>query len=66
MKIIRLDVGDVIGLKKNHPCSANAFDFKVLTIGSDIKIRCMNCGREATVARVKLEKNIKTVNLERP
>ena len=48
-------------MKKNHPCSKSAFDFRILTLGSDIKIKCIACGRETTVPRLKLEKNIKTV-----
>jgi len=62
MKIIRIAEGDVIGMKKNHPCSPDAREFRVIRTGSDIKISCLNCGREVTVPRVKLEKSIKTVN----
>lgn len=52
-------------MKKNHPCSVNAFDFKVMMTGSDIKICCLSCGRETVVPRVKLEKSIKAVNSEK-
>ena len=33
----------------------------VLRIGSDVRVRCPGCGRDVTVPRVKLEKNIKSV-----
>ena len=52
-------VGDVIVMKKKHPCSSDRFD--VLRVGMDFKIRCTVCGREVMVPRVKIEKNIKKV-----
>jgi len=45
-------------MKKPHPCGEH--EFEVLRVGSDIKIKCVSCGREVTVPRVKLEKNIKS------
>lgn len=54
-----VQVGDVIQVKKNHPCGANRFD--VLRVGMDFKIRCTGCGREVMVPRAKIEKNIKKI-----
>ena len=59
MRIIKLDVGDTLEMKKQHPCGAKLFT--VLRVGSDIRIRCQNCGHDVTVPREKLEKNIKKV-----
>ena len=59
MKIIRFMPGDVLVMKKKHPCGGDRFD--VLRVGSDIRVRCQNCGRDVTVPRVKLEHNIKEV-----
>ncbi len=61
MEIKKFAIGDVLVMKKPHACGKKAVNFLVLTLGSDIKIRCLACGREVTVARVKLEKNIKNV-----
>lgn len=52
-------VGDILEMKKNHPCGGKTF--KVLRIGSDIKISCEQCSRSLTLERVKLEKMIKKV-----
>lgn len=52
-------VGDKLVMKKNHPCGSNEFD--VLRIGIDFRIRCVGCGREVMVPRVKVEKNIKRI-----
>lgn len=59
MRIVKLDVGDTLEMKKQHPCGGKIFT--VLRVGSDIRIRCQNCGHDVTVAREKLEKNIKKV-----
>ena len=49
-------VGDKLIMKKNHPCGSN--EFEVLRIGMDFRIRCLGCGREVMVPRVKAEKQI--------
>ena len=54
-------VGDIHVMKKDHACGRNAKKFTVMRIGSDIRIVCNNCGRDITVPRIKLEKNIKSV-----
>lgn len=59
MKILKLDVGNLIELNKPHPCGGNLF--KILRVGSDVRIVCQNCGRDVTLPREKLEKNIKTI-----
>lgn len=61
MEIKQFAVGDVLFMKKNHACSANAKEMAVLMTGSDIKVRCVSCGREMIIPRVKLEKNIKRI-----
>ena len=56
---MKLNIGDIIQTKKNHPCGDNRL--KVERTGSDIKVTCLGCGREMILPRVKLEKNIKRV-----
>ena len=52
-------VGDILVMKKQHPCGENTF--LVLRSGMDFRIRCTGCGREVMVPRVKAEKNIKSI-----
>ena len=66
MNIIKLCENDIITLRKNHPCEKKAYDFKVLMVGSDIKIQCVKCLRTVIVPRIKLEKNIRLINTEPP
>ncbi len=59
VQIVKIEAGDVLHMKKKHPCGAQ--DFTVLRVGSDLRIRCNGCGHDVTVPREKLEKNIKKV-----
>lgn len=59
MQIIKFEEGDLLEMKKSHPCGAK--EMLVKRTGSDIRVVCIGCGRDVTVPRVKLEKNIKKV-----
>ena len=52
-------VGDTLKMKKKHPCGG--FDFLVTRSGMDFKLRCLTCGRDVEIPRVKAEKNIKKI-----
>ncbi len=54
--------GDVLTMKKSHPCGSNKM--RVLRSGMDFKLRCEGCGREFMIIRSKAEKNIKSVNTD--
>lgn len=57
MEIIKIQIGDKLELKKPHPCGSSSF--LVLRVGSDIRMVCEGCGRDITVDRIKIEKQIK-------
>ena len=57
MQIIHLNVGDILELKKPHPCGEKRF--RVGRIGSEVRIICLGCGRDLMLDRVKLEKSIR-------
>jgi hypothetical protein len=59
MQILKINVGDTLELKKQHPCGCKLF--RVMRVGSEIRIVCENCGRDLVLDRVKLEKAIKSV-----
>lgn len=58
--IPRFSVGDTLEMKKKHPCGS--FEFAVVRTGSDIRMICKGCGRDLTLPREKLEKNIKKIH----
>ena len=55
-------VGDVLVMKKPHPCGSK--EWEVLRIGADFKLRCRGCGHEVMGARSKFEKSIRQVQRE--
>ena len=56
---MKIQVNDVLKLKKNHPSGSQ--EWLVLRIGMDFKIRCQGCGHEVMLPRSKVEKNIRKV-----
>lgn len=65
VQIIRMRVGDTLELKKPHPCGEKKF--RVMRVGSEVRIVCIGCGRDMVLDRVKLEKAIrKLIPAEEP
>ncbi|MGN0530850.1 MAG: DUF951 domain-containing protein [Eubacterium sp.] len=54
-----LKLHDIVIMKKPHPCGSK--EFELLRLGVDYKFRCLGCGREFMVPRIKAQKNIKGV-----
>lgn len=54
-----LQVGDVIQLKKPHPCGAA--NWTVIRLGSDVVLYNADCDRKITLTRSKLNKNLKRI-----
>ena len=59
IEILKINAGDVLELKKPHPCGNKLF--KVIRVGSDVRIVCLECGRDMTLDRIKLEKATKKI-----
>jgi hypothetical protein len=54
-----LALGDILKLKKPHPCGSD--DWQVIRLGADIGIQCQGCGHRVLMERRDLTKRIKTV-----
>ena len=54
-----LRVGDIVKLKKKHPCGG--YHWEISRTGIDIGLRCLCCGRKVLVPRVKIERNIRLI-----
>lgn len=52
-------LGDVVQMKKQHPCGS--YDWEIIRLGADIKIKCVGCGRIVMLPRVKFQKGIKKI-----
>lgn len=51
------EVGEVLKLKKAHPCGGDRF--KVVKSASDVKIECVKCGHCLIMEIDRLKKSIK-------
>ncbi len=54
MKRVEVRTGDVVALKKAHPCGANAWE--VIRVGMDIGLSCSGCGRRVRLPRSDFER----------
>ncbi|MPZ15765.1 MAG: DUF951 family protein [Chloroflexi bacterium] len=59
---VDIRIGDVIRLRKPHPCGGS--DWTVVRIGADIGLRCRTCNHRILLARSEVERRI-TAFLER-
>ena len=53
------NLGDIVEMKKTHPCGTN--NFEIIRIGADIKIKCVGCGRIVIIPRRKFQKDAKKI-----
>ncbi len=56
---MKLLVGDVVKMRKSHPCGGT--EWEILRVGMDIRIKCLTCGRVVMLSRVNFEKGIKAI-----
>lgn len=50
-------MGDVVRLRKQHPCGG--FEWQVVRLGADIGIVCQTCQRRVLLSRREFEKRVK-------
>lgn len=53
------NLGNIVEMKKGHPCGAN--EWEIVRLGADIKIKCVNCGRVVMISRIDFNKKIKKI-----
>lgn len=52
-------VGDRVRLRKGHPCGSS--DWEIMRTGMDFRIKCLGCGHQVMLPRIKFEKSVKAV-----
>ncbi len=55
--IMEILLGDVVRLRKVHPCGG--YEWEVVRLGADIGIRCRTCARRVLLGRSVFEKRVK-------
>ena len=56
--VMDIELGDVVRLKKVHPCGG--YDWEVVRLGADIGIKCLKCERRILLTRSVFERRVKS------
>ncbi|HOA81491.1 MAG TPA: DUF951 domain-containing protein [Defluviitaleaceae bacterium] len=56
---MKFNIGDIVEMKKPHPCGENKWE--ILRVGIDFRIRCLGCKHLVMLPRAKFEKRVKKV-----
>ena len=51
---MNIEIGQKVTLKKQHPCGG--YDWEIVRVGADVKIKCLTCGHVVMLSREKLKK----------
>ena len=62
MNQYQYEVGDIVKLKKPHPCGSH--EWEILRVGADFRLKCTGCGHQMMVTRKQEAKN--TRGLRKP
>ena len=54
---MEIKLGDVVRLKKRHPCGG--YQWQVTRLGADIGINCLTCRRRVLLERAVYERRVK-------
>lgn len=54
---MKLQIGDVIKMKKSHPCGTN--EWELMRVGMDIRLKCRGCGHQVMLPRKQVEKSFR-------
>ena len=56
---MEIHVGDIVKLKKQHPCGS--FEWDIIREGADFRLRCRGCSHQVMLSRKDLEKRVKEI-----
>ena len=55
----KFNIGDVVEMKKPHPCGSK--EWEVTRTGADFRIKCLGCQHQVMLPRTKFEKSVKKI-----
>jgi hypothetical protein len=54
---MEISLGDIVRLRKKHPCGS--YEWQVVRLGADIGIKCRGCNRRVLLERRDFERRMK-------
>ena len=55
--VMEIKLGDIVRLKKKHPCGSD--QWQVVRLGADIGIKCLGCQRRVLLERPVFERRVR-------
>lgn len=55
--ITPVHLGDVVRLKKPHPCGRN--EWEITRVGADIRLKCLGCDRSVMLERYEFDRRFR-------
>lgn len=59
MTAVNFKVGDVVKMRKSHPCGGDLW--LIMRTGVDFRLKCIKCGRVILIPRPKFLKSFKCI-----
>ena len=59
----KYQMNSIVEMKKNHACGKN--EWKIIRMGVDIKLKCVNCNREVMLDRLEFERKLRRIISEK-
>ena len=56
---MQYEIGDIVKMKKKHPCGS--FEWEILRVGADFRLKCLGCEHQVMMARKLVEKITKEI-----
>lgn len=57
MDVVKVGIGDIVKLKKPHPCGAN--EWEITKLGMDIGLTCLGCGHKVRLLRYDFDRRFR-------
>ena len=57
--VMEIHLDDIVRLRKKHPCGN--FEWRVVRVGADVSIQCLECNRRVLMPRRIFEKRVKAL-----
>jgi hypothetical protein len=57
--VLEIKLGDIVRLKKKHPCGS--YEWEVVRVGADIGLKCLKCQRQVLIERSIFERRVKAL-----
>jgi hypothetical protein len=55
--VMEIRLGDIVELRKPHPCGS--YEWRVVRLGADIGIKCQKCSHRVLLPRSTFERRVK-------